>query len=342
MVTAGILLLLSPLSSNAMAKAKDRLAGAASGFLILALTYLIVITINPQLNAFKMQPPPKEPNLCPNGVKNPDGTITCPPTKLPGVYFYQGTNCKGDTTGSSTNIPDFNAFVTKAIRSAGIEHDDQNNIYYISLVYSQKNFFGACQYITPNYPCADIEIPVINSANIYAYGQEPNGSVIFYRNASVNENAGDFNKEGGFVELTESDIGRLYEGKLSNLKFVGSASNKNSSNIEDCTVPKDKQDCKMWDKDGKCKEGKKECPNLTGENISAIEIKGNYLVVLEYVSKDNMTASGDPGEVADFCQAYPSAEDVNKYGPKQVKWDAIRNNINFYPNYVLIIPLQEL
>lgn len=341
MVVAGILLLLSPLSANAMAKAKDRLAGAASGFLILALTYLIVTTINPQLNDFKMQPRPKEPNLCPNGVENPDGTITCPPPKLPGVYFYQGTDCKGEFSGASTNIPDFNAFIKKSIKSANIIHDDQNNIQYIALVYSQKNYYGECQYIDPSgdTECNDIEISNINSATVYKYGQEPSGSVFIYRKASVNESAGDFYKDGGFVELTENDIGRLYEGKLSELKFVGEAGNKNSNNIEDCTVPKDEQDCKKWDKNGKCTE--KECPKLTGTNISAIEIKGNYLVVLENVSKKNMTAEGSPGEVADFCQAYPSPDDVNKYGPKQVKWAAIRNNINFYPNYILIIPLEE-
>jgi len=44
--------------------------------------------------------------------------------------------------------------------------------------------------------------------------------------------------------------------------------------------------------------------------------------------------------VYSYCQAFPKQEDVNKIGPQQIKWDAIRSS-GRRPNYILIIPVQK-
>jgi hypothetical protein len=98
-------------------------------------------------------------------------------------------------------------------------------------------------------------------------------------------------------------------------------------------VPEEEQDCVQWDNKNKCI--KKQCPSLAGENISSIEINGNYIVVLVYFDeKIDTTFSWS------YCQEFPTINDVNKEGPKQIKWDAIRNR-GQYPNFVVIIPVAQ-
>ena len=98
-------------------------------------------------------------------------------------------------------------------------------------------------------------------------------------------------------------------------------------------MPEEDRVCVEYDENMQCT--KKECPNLSGENISSIEIGGNYLVLLVYFGPS------DKQSIWSYCQAYPSLRDINKDGPQQIKWDAIRNNRGQNPNYIVIIPVAE-
>ena len=301
------------------AKAKEWLSGAITGFLIFTLLYLILTTIYPPLVLFEWKNEPLKTPTLPSG----DDLIH-------GVYFYEGQGCKNTPYPSASNVPDFSSFTKNPIGSVRIVQDAELSIYHIAIIYSTQNYYGQCQYIDPNTSdCAETELTSSpKSASIYTYNWYPTGTVTFYRNGS-------FDKDGGYLTLNAPNIEMLYEKELKNLKFTGER--LGSDNIEDCTAPEDQQDCKMWNKNGNCT--KKECPTLSKKNISSIEIDGDYLVVLEYLKDSDMTEDGEPGEIGTFCQAYPKDQDVNKLGPKQIKWDAISNTLGFEPNYVLIIPI---
>ncbi len=84
---------------------------------------------------------------------------------------------------------------------------------------------------------------------------------------------------------------------------------------------------------GKCIDWK--CPPLGKKNISSIKISGDYLVLLVYSSPSDKQFG--PWT---YCQAFPAIDDVNKEGPQQIKWDAIRN-MGQDPNFIIIIPVIE-
>ena len=149
-----------------------------------------------------------------------------------------------------------------------------------------------------------------------------------FRPEDLLENDRKNEEKNKLFEIMEEAAG-FYEKELKTLGFTGER--PGSENIADCTVPEDQQDCKMWKKDGSCE--KWECPTLADENISSIKIDGDYLVVLEYLPNGANTLIGD------FCQAYPKDQDINKFGPKQIKWDSINNSPGIFANYVLIIPI---
>lgn len=329
LIASGVFFLLSGGLPSMRSKAKDWLSGAISGFLIFEMLYLIITTIYPPLAIFKFGEALKTPNICPNSVTNADGTIYCPPSRLHGVYLYEGSSCGGDYHPTTSSISNFGEFAKKPINSAQIIQDTKNGTYYIALIYDTQNYYGQCQYITPDESCNDLELEnPAKSASVYVYNYHPAGTVTFYRNGVFDEN-------GGYLTLQTSDINKsdddnLYEVELKTLRFTGN--HVGSPNIADCTVPEDQQDCIAWDKNGNCTQ--KECPTLANNNISSIEISGDYLVVLEYLKNG-------PSIMGDFCQAYPKDADINKIGPKQVKWDPINNAKQFWANYVLIIPIKK-
>jgi len=322
LTVSGVFFILSSGIVSMRSKAKDWLSGAVTGFLIFTLLYLIITTIYPPLAVFKPLEQTETPNICPDRVENPDGTFTCPQNKLHGVYFYEGTGCQAKSFPFYSNVSDFNSF-SKNIKSVKIIQETKLDIYHIAIVYDSQNYRGKCQYIDPNATnCQNILLNQALSSSVYTYNFSPQGTITFYRN-------GNFNEEGGYLTLNVSDINGFYEKELKTLGFTGER--PGSENIADCTVPEDQQDCKMWKKDGSCE--KWECPTLADENISSIKIDGDYLVVLEYLPNGANTLIGD------FCQAYPKDQDINKFGPKQIKWDSINNSPGIFANYVLIIPI---
>jgi hypothetical protein len=321
LTVSGVCFILSTANPSMLSKAREWLSGAVTGFLILMLMYLVLHTIYPALTLFNFD------------LKFPTQKLQPPDTKIHGVYFYEQSGCNnGDTVGdsysSSSNVSDINKLTAHDIYSVGIQQDAKNNIYYIALIYATQEYYGQCQYINPNSDCDEVELEddtggrvIPKSASIYKYNWSPSGTVTFYRNGSYND-------KGGYLRLTASDIKKLYEKDLKELRFTGD--NVGSTSLDDCKVPKDQQDCVMWDKSWKCV--KKECPKLSGKNIGSIKIDGNYLVVLEADNK---------GMTSTYCQAYPKDYDLTKKGPGQTKWDQISNSIRFTPNYVLIIPIQK-
>ncbi|MEK7540779.1 MAG: hypothetical protein AAB529_00850 [Patescibacteria group bacterium] len=309
LVFAGVLYLLSPAVPNASAMAKDRVSGAISGLLILATVYLIITTINPELKIFKLGeidtvPPPPDPE------------------QQAGVYIYNQNNCSPLVPESPhvTNIPDLGPLTNRANAVDIVQHPGEN-IYYISILYDSPNFWGKCQYINPNRRCVQIE-PFAASASIYQYDNSPSDEgVVFYRKSF-------YNREGGWYRVSNDDIknaiknGKIYVMELSKFKFND--------------VPENEQNCIKWDMGGFCIA--KEPPSLSGKNISSIEIKGDYMVLLVYFDKSSDAETGPWS----FCQAFPTKDDVNKDGPKQIKWESVRNiSTGNPPNFAIIFSVKQ-
>ena len=322
LVVAGIMYFLSPVSAQLMAEAKDRIGGAISGLLLLLLTYLVITTINPELKFFKTTPLLSATPLSVPEIENP------------GVSFYNN-NC---TPGSSPvdvdrNVP-INIYnisdlgdLKNEVTSAKIIQG--SNVSYISILYDNPGFWGKCLYLNPNTAaCQPAVDPYFgdafaDSASIYRYDFSPNGSGIsLYRNSY-------FDKSGGFLNITNNQIkssGGLYVKRLDELYFL--------DDDGECSVPEKEQDCVKYNEKGKCSE--RRCPSLAGENVSSIKINGGYLVMLTYagpgMSCDDVAA--------DSCQEFPKAEDINKTGPQQIKWEHIRNDGGVIPNCLTIIPVK--
>ena len=314
---AGVLYLVSPASPEAVAKARDRAGGAISGLLILALLYLIITTINPQLNVFNLDP--LEP-IPPAPEQPPEA----------GVYFYNSTDCSGTGDLNTSNADDLGGLKNK-INSVKIVPNDATDTYYVSVLYDVFNRWGKCQYINPNADCFPVA-PFSASASIHKYDFNPDGEGVYlYRKSFFNENGGGVKISNSLIKNSGSE--EMYVEGLNNLKFTGNSTN--SSNIDDCTVPKDEQACEKYDKNGICAE--KTCPDLSGENISSIKISGDYIVLLIYFGP-----SDESEGTWTYCQEFPTKDDANKEGPNQIKWEPIRNTGQTPdPNYIMIIPVVE-
>jgi len=319
LIWAGILYFLSPAIPEALGKAKDRISGAISGLLILTLLYLIITAINPYLSIFnlnKLDKTPLEPN-----------------TKSPGVNFYKSGGCSGTADTNLTSIPDLGDDLTNKINSVGIVQNPDQKIYYIAILYDNDNYWGKCQYINPNTPCTNVS-PFAASASIYQYDFSPDGEGVYLYRGSFNKIPGkEENIEQGFLKIANSRIkdSKIFIANLSQLRFTGNSWNFN--NLNSCTVPEKDFICVKYDENRNCVE--KQCPDLSEENISSIKIAGDYLILLIYF---------DPSDSSygqwSYCQAYPSLKDIDKDGPQQIKWDAIRNR-GQNPNYIAIIPITK-
>lgn len=318
LIISGSLYIFSNAMPSLRSKAKEWLSGAFTGFLILVFLYLIIITIYPSMAVFSSSPVIKLEPFSPS-----KGT-------LHGLYLYESTSCKENPIpipGGSSNI----SFVSKShLFGAELKQDYDRDVYYVGLLYDSIDFYGQCQYLNPNTGCQDIKLATPASVSVYRYSKAPKGDVVIYRKGAGG--AGGFSKKGGYLIISAASIGGLYEEELKSLSFTGK--NIGSTNISDCTVPPEEQDCAMWDKKAKCIQ--KKCPTLDKRNIGSINIEGNYWVILGY----NWKQQGDTW-VADFCQSYPKVKEVNKIGPKQVKWDAIYTHLNYYPQTITIVPVEE-
>lgn len=329
LVFAGVLYLLSPAVPNALAIARDRVSGAISGLLILATLYLIATTINPSLRIFTLDELEEIP-------------LSQQTIKETGVYFHNHNQCKPPVPESPhiANVPHLGDLANRVSRVDIVHNRDNNGLCidcYISVLYDSPDFFGKCQYINPNKACDEVKISAV-SASIYKYEHRPKGDGVYFNRKSF------FNREGGWLRVPNSNpnskIGPgIFVGKLSEMKFNGNSDMK-SDNPNDCTVPKSEQDCKTWNNKGECIERK--CPTLAGENISSIEIKGNYMVMLIYWNQDKPEPNSTNNGPWAFCQEFPTKDDADKEGPKQIKWESVRNiSLGQLPNYVLIFPLKE-
>jgi len=313
LVFAGALYLLSPAVPNALAIARDRVSGTISGLLILTTVYLIITTINPSLSIFKTTdlksiPPPSSEY-----------------SRQAGVYLYDKVGCpslQNNTwdysffgTGSSPDL----GFYAKQILSGEIVHDFINNIHYIGILFENPKFWGKCQYINPNISCQKLE-PFASSISIYQYDYSPKkGGVTFYRKPF-------FDPKGGSYYVKATDISHIYSNELKKLIFQN--------------VPENEQKCVKWDKKGICVD--REAQDLSGENIASIEIDGNYLVLLVYYNRDNPEPESTNNGPWFSCQAFATFSDTNKNGPREIKWENIRNlNSGDLPNWVIIFPIKH-
>ena len=321
LTVAGVMFFLSPAKPDWLSEAKDRVSGAISGLLILVLTYLIITTINPQLSIFSLNKLPPTPP---------------PPAekRAPGVYFYKSAGCSDKNVQSNTsNIEDLGE-LKNHVNSVGIVQDFDSQTYYITILHDKIKLWGKCQYITTSDPnnaaqtCQNVE-PFASSASIYPYDFYPNSDgVYFYRKSCFNSqptnNINDIvtqcnQNSGGYYKISNDDI--IKNIKLGNPFFLES--------LYFNDVPYDEQDCTGYDKNGACVN--RAPPSLGGENISSMIINGNYIVVLIYSQNGSW----------DSCQVFPTPDDVNKFGPQQIKWENIRNSGGVIPNYAIIIPIKR-
>jgi hypothetical protein len=314
LVIAGIMYFLSPANAWARAGAKDRVSGAISGLLIILSTYLIITTINPQLSIFKFGSLPEVNIPAPKVVR------------AAGVYFYKSGCPDAAVQSNVSSVSDLGP-LKNSVTSVEIAPDTENQTSYISILYENPSYWGKCQYINPNNQGCQSVTPFASSASIYRYDNSPNGDgVYFFRKSCYNDQAYSTTASiidhcktdsGGYYEVQNSDINGIYTQKLDGLTFEG--------------VPKEEQDCTKYDDTGKCTE--RNPPSLDGDNISSVIISGNYLVLFIYVD-----SAGDWA----YCQEFPTATDINKLGPRQIKWQNIRNSSSgVIPNYVVIIPVEK-
>ncbi len=307
----GILYFLAPISADAKKEAKDRIAGAISGLLILVLTYLIITTINPQLNIFsstKLQETPLP---------------TVQVQKDPGVYFYKESGCpENGETARKSNIVDL-ADLKKKLKSINIVQDTTGNHSYISILYENPNLWGSCQYVDPNKGCQTVD-PFASSASIHEYdsSSSANGGVYFFHKSCVSTDISNSNDIDKLIEQCKKD-GYYMASKgvyqLKDLKFQ--------------QVPDEEKECEKYDKNSTCTS--KKDPTLAGDNISSVIIKGNYMVLFFYFGPNNESQ----GKWAS-CQEFPNIYDVNNAGPRQMKWEIVRNTKGLFPNYISIIPIK--
>ena len=323
LVIAGVMYFLSPIKPDLRASAKDRFAGAISGLLILFLTYLIIITINPQLNVFSLD------ELTPTPV------LTS--TKTPaGIYLYNKSDCSDKSDPNTGNLTDLGV-LKNMVNAVKIVPDADTGTSYVSILYDNTDLWGKCKYIDPTISsCQSLNNFAAKAASvsIHEYNSSPNGDgVYFYRKSCFNNPStttgkiGDLitqcnNNSGGYYKIQNSSIKNIYVGKLEDLKFTN--------------VPLLEQDCTKYDKEGECTS--REIPSLDGKNISSVIINGDYLVLFLYF------AQGDtPAGPWTFCQEFPIGNDINKFGPRQIKWENIRNgNEGKIPNWVIIFPIKYL
>lgn len=313
LIFAGALYILSSAVPSLMAKAKNRALGALYGLLILFLIYLIITTINPQLKFFGT-----------TGLTNIPVSKPPPP---PGITFFYTNNCSNNNIPSTPDAPQdsFNQTLnTDSIKDLGmmrnktksvkIVQQPETNTYYFTILYKNINYYGMCQRID-KAGCTKVD-PFASSAVIYQKNLQSGGGVTFYRHAFY----GGITGGGGLLTINGSEIKNGYVHKLdgpNGLKFKD--------------VPEEEQDCTTWNLKGECL--KKQPPDLSGDHINSIKINGEYVVLLVYFA-DNDTPTGPWS----YCQNFPTYEDINKEGPKQIKWEYIRRN-NQYPNYVVILPI---
>lgn len=309
---AGVLYFLSPVMPSGLSKAKDRVSGSISGLLILVLFYLIITTINPNLSFFRVAPLQ---------------TLPPPPAPAPqpGVNLYNSNVCPASAESSlyTNSIPDLSPLkLGKQVKSVKITNLPANNIYYLAFLYENPKFNGKCLLIPYSIGCKSGIDPFSLSVDIYRASFTPIGEITIFRNSN-------FTPEGGYFKILSSDIsssiggGNAYMINLDNTRFTDSG----------CTVPEEEQDCTQYDDKGKCVS--RECPTLASKNIGSIKIDGNYFVLAVYLSPSD-TAAGPWTN----CQSFSTVDDINKAGPRLIRWENVFNKSSTtLPNWLIVYPI---
>jgi len=241
--------------------------------------------------------------------------------KDPGIYLYKTLNCSilGEPSEYLlSNTPDLENFDNQVKSVKVVNHPPSS--YYGAILHSERNYEGRCLLIPPfpsNIGCSnncassncgfDIVDYHPSSVTVFRYNPSPEGGgVAFYRKSF-------YDSEGGYLEIPNDQIDPFFESNLEALTYQN--------------VPIEEKPCVQWDLKGHCTQRDTGPLTLEEGGISSIEIKGDYLVILY----DSLS-----GEA---CQIFPTEDDVNKEGPKQIKWEYIRQD-DKSPTSVLILPIK--
>ena len=320
LAVGGVLWVLSSAHPKLKAIASDRISGAITGFLLLAFTYLIITTISPDLGIFHYNPISTTP------------TPPRPPTKIfsPGVYLYTTADCAEETTPKDpSKEPTYTRYTKSETNLKEMKYKlksgkiVQGASSYIMFFHELPNFLGGCEQIDPNNQvCLNVTSPAkptaeASSMSIYQFYTGGMGDgVKFYRKPY-------FNEAGGWVRINAEEFA------LGDITFDGDGG--------DCTVPEEEQDCIKWEPTGQCAKDSRRCPKVTMENINSIETNGDYIVLFFYVGGHSSASGPNPYKWSN-CQIFPTPEDLNLIGPKEMKWDYIRKYGDI-PNRVAIFPI---
>ncbi len=308
LVFGGFLYITSAGKPELRRKAKDQIFAAFLGLIIMLTSYLVITTINPQLKILKMrelEPVPETPTIPSEG----------------GVYVYERENCRGEPASRlRQSAPDLGD-LSQRIKSIRIVNDPSVSYGYV--IFSDKNYKGL-GFDEIEEDCHK-ERPPNSSIIIFERTNLSGGEIIFYRNPFYKE-------EGGEFKVNDREIGSGAYRKIFGSPIVAGEEVPRFKNIpdsncwcEDLQIGNPQENCYYknydykecncieWDLEEGVSEGdyciKWERPTLAEKGISSIKINGDYVVRL-YSTID--------------VQVFPTQYDINREGPKQVKWEYIR------------------
>jgi len=342
---AGILYVSAGANPTILQKAKDRVSGAVTGIILLALTYLIITTINPAFQFFKTkkleEPPPSPPLTSPSAP----------------VILYKKPNCQGDPKKNEVLFLNKSTPSLEDSRFANLVRSVAIDPSYLVILYDHPNFWGRCFVLDPKQKCINVE-PFANSVLISKWGGG-GYSVLLRKSYFQNKDSYYFLSYEEIKQRQDNTMGAVFS--LKELAFekkpqfdkeeICFPDDSQNEYCDLCTVPPEERDCSFYNTKGECiqrqcpfctplslgqplpsAKNQLKCPNLEDQNLTSIYTSG-YLVLLVYFDSLKDKPLGPWSD----CQTYPSYEDVNTIGPGQIKWDPIRNRLED-PNYIIFIP----
>jgi len=293
LVAGGIRYLTSAGAPAVMADAKDQILAAFLGLIILLCSYLILVTINPQLRIIKITKAPLCNCELPRDEWRDECKKYCSQLKDPfrsfGVYlikdgYKEGDKCipdieKSDCLRILGEIPDLGIYGFND-KAKQIKFTNSPTSQFGAILHEDKDFKNQCRIF---FEKPGEEFQTIPGKDKLGKVNKPSSATVFLRGEG---------SEGGYVEL------------CSNPDFTG---------------------CERFDNTKIVKEESDSPQNLSGtlnDNVRSVKIEGKYLVVLF----ENPAGGEDfPGKCEAFRQSDSDLKDnpIGKCGTFEWKFGFI-------------------